>query len=64
MTFFGFDQTTIKNQKEELDRRVKELDNMTEDEKKERLVPMEQVLKKIETELTIPEKLSEVHEES
>ena len=64
MTFFGFDQTTISNQKEELDRRVKELDNMTEDEKKERLIPMEQVLKKIETKLTKPEKLSEVYEES
>jgi len=64
MTFFGFDQTTIRNQKEELSRRVKELDNMTEDEKKERFIPMEQVLKKIETKLTIPEKLSEVHEES
>jgi len=37
---------------------------MTEDEKKERFIPMEQVLKKIETKLTIPEKLSEVHEES
>ncbi len=64
MTFFGFDQTTISNQKEELDRRIKELDNMTEEEKKERLIPMEQVLKKIETKLTKPEKLSEVYEES
>ena len=64
MTFFGFDQTTIRNQKEELDRRVKELDNMAEDEKKERLIPMEQVLKKIESKLTIPEKLSKVHKKS
>lgn len=60
MTFFGFNQPTIRKQKEELDRRVKELDNMTEEEKKEKLVPMEQVLEMIETKLTKPEKLSEV----
>lgn len=64
MTFFGFNQITIRNQKEELDRRVEELNNMTEEEKKEKLIPMEQVLDEIETKLTKPEKLSEVHEES
>ena len=47
MTFFGFDQTTIEKQKEELERRSRELENMTEDEKKRNLIPWEQVLKEL-----------------
>ena len=47
MTFFGFDQATIKAQKEEIDRRVKELDNMSEEEKNEKLIPMEEMEKRI-----------------
>lgn len=45
MTFFGFDQETIKEQREELERQARELDNMTEDEKKRMLIPWEEVPK-------------------
>jgi hypothetical protein len=47
MTWFGFDETAIDAQREELARRVDELNAMTEEEKKERLIPMEQVLGKV-----------------
>lgn len=47
MTFYGFDQTHIREQKAELDRRAEELDNMTEEEKKENLIPWEQVVKEL-----------------
>ena len=46
MTFAGFDQTKIKEQINELNRRVKEIDNMTEEERKERLIPMKDIKKK------------------
>ena len=49
MTCFGFDETAIDEQREELQRRVDEIDAMTEEEKKERLIPMEQVLEGINT---------------
>ncbi len=48
MTFFGFDQKTIKEHREELKRRTTELDNMTEDEKKQKLIPWKQVRKELE----------------
>jgi hypothetical protein len=47
MTFVGFDETEIDAQRMELKRRVDELDAMTEEEKKEKLIPMEQVLENI-----------------
>lgn len=46
MTFAGFDQTTIKEQIKEVNRRVEEIDNMTEEERKERLIPMRDIKKK------------------
>lgn len=48
MTFFGFDQETIKEQREELKRHARELDNMTEEEKKQKLIPWEQVRKEFD----------------
>lgn len=47
MTFAGFDQASIKKQINELQRRVDEIKNMTEEERKEKLIPMEEVLKRI-----------------
>jgi hypothetical protein len=44
MTWFGFDETAIDAQRQELERCVDEVNAMTEEEKKERLIPMEQVL--------------------
>jgi hypothetical protein len=51
MTFLGFTEADITAQREELQRRVDELEAMTEEEKKEKLIPMEQVIKDIETRL-------------
>lgn len=48
MTFFGFDQETIREQREELKRRARELDNMTEEERKQKLIPLEQVRKELD----------------
>lgn len=48
MTFFGFDQETIKEQGEELKRRAKELDGMTEEERKQKLIPWEEVRKELD----------------
>jgi len=48
MTFFAFDQETIKEQRDELRHRARELDNMTEDERKRKLIPWEQVRKELD----------------
>lgn len=48
MTFFGFDQATIQKHKEEIDLQVMELDNMSEEEKKRKLIPWEKVLEELE----------------
>ena len=48
MTFHGFEQLQIREEKEELKRRVDELNSMTEQEKNEKLIPMEQMMKKLE----------------
>jgi len=48
MTFFGYDKNSIQEQKDELDRRVKELENMSEEERKEKLIPWEKVKEEIE----------------
>ena len=48
MTFCGFDETAIDAQRTEIQRRVDELDAMTEGEKKEKLIPLDQVLKKFD----------------
>ncbi|EKD93692.1 MAG: hypothetical protein ACD_28C00081G0002 [uncultured bacterium] len=47
MTFAGFDQASIKEQITELKRRVEEIKNMTEEERKEKLIPMEDVMKRV-----------------
>jgi hypothetical protein len=49
MTCFGFDESAIDAQREELQRRVDEIDALTEEERKEKLIPMERVLRKIDT---------------
>jgi len=46
MTFAGFDQASIKKQINELKRRVEEIDNMTKEERKEKLIPLEEIEKK------------------
>ena len=46
MTFMGFDQDTIREEKQELERRGNELKNMTEKERKEKLIPLEQMTKR------------------
>ena len=48
MTFMGFDQDTIREEKQELERRGNELKNMTEKERKEKLIPLEQMRKRFE----------------
>ena len=46
MTFAGFDQPSIKEKINELKRIAEEIDNMTEEERKEKLIPMEEIEKK------------------
>lgn len=46
MTFMGFDQDSIREEKQELERRGDELKNMTEKESKEKLIPLEQIKKR------------------
>ena len=43
MTFAGFDQPSIKEKINELKGIAEEIDNMTEDERKEKLIPMEEI---------------------
>ncbi len=45
MTFHGLEQSQIQAERDELRRRVAELDAMTEEERKQRLIPWEQVKK-------------------
>lgn len=45
MTFHGFDEAEVSAQRRELQKRVDELDAMTEEEKKHKLIPLDQVLK-------------------
>ena len=45
MTFFGFDQATIEKEKKEIDRRVMDLENMSEEEKKREFLPLEKVIR-------------------
>jgi hypothetical protein len=47
MTCFGFEETAIESQRDELQRRVDEIDAMTEEERKEKLIPADEVLKKV-----------------
>lgn len=48
MTFHGFEPSQIQAERDELRRRIDEVEAMTEEEKKERLIPWEQVRKELE----------------
>jgi hypothetical protein len=48
MTCFGFNEAAIDAQRGELQRRVDEIDAMTEEERKEKLIPAEQVFKRLD----------------
>lgn len=48
MTFYGYDPVTIKQHEDEINRRAEEVKNMTEEERKERLIPWEKVIEDIE----------------
>jgi len=48
MTFYGYDPITIKNHEKELNRRVEEINNMTEEERKEKLIPWGKVMDEME----------------
>ena len=48
MTFMGFDQDTIREEKQGLEGRGEELKNMTEEEKKEKLIPLQEMMKRLE----------------
>lgn len=54
MTFFGFTQAEIAAERAELERRVAEVEAMTEEEKKEKLIPHERVLEELESLLKDP----------
>lgn len=48
MTFSGFDQETIKEQRDEIECRARDLARMTEEERRQKLIPWEQVRKKLD----------------
>ena len=48
MTFMGFDQDAICEEKQELERRVAELKSMTEEERKQKLIPLQEMMKRLE----------------
>jgi hypothetical protein len=47
MTFAGFDQRSIKEKIDELKRIAEEIENMTEEERKEKLIPMGEMEKSL-----------------
>ena len=47
MTFMGFDEETIREEMDELNRRIEEIENMTEEEKKANLKSSEDFLKEL-----------------
>lgn len=49
MTFHGFEQWQVQETMDEIKRRVDEIDAMTEEERKEKLIPMEEVMRKLES---------------
>jgi len=51
MTFFSFEQEEIQKELSRLNDLVDEIDNMTEEEKKEKLIPFDEVKKKFENKL-------------
>jgi hypothetical protein len=51
MTFFSFDQKEIKNELTRINDLVDEIDNMTEEEKKEKLIPFDELKKRFKNKL-------------
>ncbi len=49
MTFHGFEQWQVKETLDEIRRRAAEIDAMSEDERREKLIPMEDVMKKFDS---------------
>ena len=49
LTFHGFEQWQVQETMDEIKRRVDEIDAMTEEERKEKLIPMEEVMRKLES---------------
>lgn len=49
MTFHGFEQWQIQETRDEIKRRVDEIDAMTEEERKEKLIPLEEAMKELES---------------
>lgn len=47
MTCFGFDEAAIYAQRDELHERADEIEAMTEEERKEKLIPVDEVLKRV-----------------
>lgn len=50
MTFYGYEESQVQGERDELQRRVDALKAMTEEERKERFIPWDQVRKKLEGE--------------
>lgn len=48
MTFMGLDQDAIREEKQELERKAAELKSMTEEEKKQKLIPLQEMMKRLE----------------
>ncbi len=48
MTFHGFEQWQVQETMDEIKRRVDEIDAMTEEEREGKLIPMEEVMRKLE----------------
>jgi len=48
MTFAGFDQEEIQAEMKSINDEVEEIGNMSEDERKEKLIPWEELKKRIE----------------
>ena len=48
MTFVGFDQETILGEKQAIIKRVEEIDSMTAEERKDKLIPLDEEMKCIE----------------
>lgn len=51
MTTFGFDEESVRAQREELSRRIRALDEMTPEEREEHLIPWEEVKARLEERL-------------
>ncbi len=48
ITFFGYDKTAVQEQRDELNQMVKEIDAMSDEERKEKLIPWERIKEDLE----------------